>query len=61
MLQVILMHADQSFIDEVFGEIKLSNDLLKDVAGQCRVGLYASTIHLSSQAKLTIKVIKKGC
>ena len=32
MLQVILVHADQPLIDKVFGEIKPSNDLLKDVA-----------------------------
>ena len=33
MLQVLLVHADQPLIDEVFGELKPSNDLLRDVAG----------------------------
>ena len=32
MLQVLLVHADQPLIDEVFGALKPSNDLLRDVA-----------------------------
>ena len=32
MLQVILVHADQQLIDKVFGMVKPSNNLLRDVA-----------------------------
>ena len=32
MLQVLLVHADQPLIDEVFGALKPSNCLLRDVA-----------------------------
>ena len=49
LLQVILMHADQPLIDEVFGELKPSNDLLRRCCKKCRLGLHASKIHLPSQ------------
>ena len=35
MLRVILVHFGQPLLDKCFGEIKPSNDLLRNVAEQC--------------------------
>ena len=49
LLQVILVYADQPLINDVFNAVKPSNYMLRRVACECRLGLHASTIHLSSR------------